>query len=58
MRDLLILYGYSQLYNIDVFWYFVGGDLNCVKKDNLICAVMFAKVFFVVVAAHQDILIL
>ena len=34
---LLILYGYSQLYNSDVFWYFVGGDLNCVKKDNLIC---------------------
>ena len=31
--DLLILYGY----NSDVFWYFVGGDLNCVKKDNLIC---------------------
>ena len=38
MCDLLILYGYSQLYNVDVFWYnFVGGDLNCVKKDNLIC---------------------
>ena len=34
--DILILNGYSQLYNIDVFWYLVGGDLNCVK-DNLIC---------------------
>ena len=40
MCDLLILYGYhsSQLYNIDVLWYFVGGDLNCAKKNNLICA--------------------